>query len=75
MFRAALNKYDAAVTKDMFNTALLGSETTLREMEANRIRLNQARSSSDFKQIHAYRSEFRKQRPVEWCNSGGAAPA
>ena len=50
MFKAALNMFDAPETKDMFNTALLGSEATLREMEANRIRLNQVRSSSDFKQ-------------------------
>ena len=59
MIRAALNRFDAAEVKDMFNTALLGSETTLREMEATRTRLNQARSSSDFKQIYTYRSEFR----------------
>jgi hypothetical protein len=64
MFRAALKKFDAPETKDMFNTALLGSETTLREMEANRIRLNQARSSSDFKQIHTYRAEFRLPCPI-----------
>jgi hypothetical protein len=64
MFRAALNKFDAPETKDMFNTALLGSEVTLREMEANRIRLNQARSNSDFRQIHTYRAELRTPCPI-----------
>lgn len=69
MLKAALKKLDAPDTKDMLNTALLGSEATLQEMEANRIKLNQARSSSDFKQIHTYRAEFRLPCPIAVSSS------
>lgn len=64
MFKAALKKFDAPETKDMFNKALISSEATRREMEANRIMLNQARLSSDFKHIHTYRAEFRLPCPI-----------
>lgn len=70
MFRAfarenqQVKMFDAAEKRYLLNTALLGSETTLQEMEANRIRLNQARASSGFKQIHTYRSEFRIPCPI-----------
>jgi hypothetical protein len=64
MLRATRDKFDTFEAKEYLNTALLASETTLREMEVNRLRLNQARSSSDFKQIYTYRAEFCKPCPI-----------
>ena len=69
VFKAALNKFDALETKDMFTTALTGSEVTLQEMESNRIILNRALSCSDFKQIHTYRAEFRQPCPIAVSSS------
>lgn len=69
MFKAALKKLDTPAEKDMMTDGLLGAEITLKEMEANRTILNQARQSSDFSQIHTYRAEFRLPCPIAASSS------